>query len=225
MFRHRQQLRRLAAVHPDDWIVHADSDQLHEFPFHDAPSFLRMVHELRYDAVYGYYVDRVSADGTLTNITATPPLAQQFPLACHVSTQVVQLNNRVAAKNRPRKIMAFLGRYSENRGGGKLEHEQQGCVFPARLRTHHYKWVWPVIQKMELRVVVEKGLSWHYQATNVLEHLRQHGGKIGVGEAYLRCERESEQRMFPVSPNPVDVCAKHKYREDDLTRLRPDGPL
>ena len=85
------------------------------------------------------YVDRVATDGTLRNITAKPTLSEQFPLACYVSTQVVQLNRQESAKNRPTKVMAFKGYLSENRCGGQLADERKACVFPARLHTHHYK--------------------------------------------------------------------------------------
>ena len=219
MNKKRHKIRADAKVEKDDWVVHADSDQFHEFPLNDAPLFLRVVEDLRYDAVYGYYIDRVSDDGTLRNITPTPSLAEQFPLACYVSTQVVQLNNQNEALNRPSKILAFKGRLSENRGGGMLAEEKDTCVYPGRLRSHHYKWVWPLIAKMELRAVVQKDLTWHYQSTNVLDHLGKNDGKIGVKEKGLHCEREKDLQHFPASSVPVNACKKYKYLDDNLQRL------
>ena len=220
-----QQLRADANVDPDDWVVHTESDQLHEFPLKDVPTFLRIVHELRYDAIYGYYVDRVSEDGSLRSIAASPSLPEQFPLSCHISTQVVELNPHFAERNVPSKLVAFKGKFSENPGGEKLLREVEACVYPTRLRTHSYKWAGAAVSKMEQRVSAEKSLSGQYQLENVLEHLRSNSGKIGVMEGYLRCQREEVQRNLPVTPRPVDVCKKFKYREEELARLPPGGSV
>jgi hypothetical protein len=63
---------------------------------------------------------------------------------------------------------------------------------------------------MELRAVVEKDLPWGYQATNVLDHLRQHNGIINVTDPRLKCVPIEHLAGRPVPSHPVDVCEKHR---------------
>ena len=57
--------------------------------------FLSELDAQGYNAVYGHYVDRVTADGSLGNVAADgASMETQFPLECDVST----LGDRFAAQ-------------------------------------------------------------------------------------------------------------------------------
>jgi hypothetical protein len=200
-------------------VVHADSDQLHEFPINNVPLFLKMVENTGYDSVYGYYIDRVAEDGIIPNITTVPSIDEQFPLSCHMSTQIVRLNRYNNALNIPSKVMAFKGYLQENNGGGMVQNENEACVYPVRLRTHHFKWTWAVIRKMEMRSELEKFTNWGYQSINVLNHLKNNHGKINITDEKLKCRKMAEIYDTPVSAIPVDRCARHKQLDKDLQNI------
>jgi len=209
----------MKCVQSEDWVIHADSDQFHEFPMNDAPLFLAMTDEMRYDSVYGYYVDRVTKDGTVVNITAHRPIHEQFPLACHISTQIVQLNRYKSSLNTPSKIMAFKGYLSENQGGGQIADRSQNCALPVRLRTHHYKWSWAVIRKMEMRNISESKTPFGYQSTNVLKHLNLNNGRFDVKNDRYKCEEIDKATKRPASSLPVEQCAKFHHIDNAMQRL------
>jgi len=219
----RSRMRKMANVRNDDWIVHADSDQIHEFPTNDAPFFLKnIVSATGYDSVHGYYIDRVSVDGSLNNITSNKSLSDQFPLACYMSTQVVKLGNNDTRANIPSKLIAFRGYLSENRGGGKLDtkSESNSCSYPVWLKSNHYKWTWAVIRKMELRVEIEKKLPWGYQSSNVLKHIKENNGKINIADDRLKCRKvDNEREISPTTSIALQMCSKYKYKDKDLQRL------
>jgi hypothetical protein len=70
MWENRIAFRRQAGAEEQDWVVHADSDQLTDFPSGNAPAFLTTVQEMGYDTVYGYYIGRVAENGILANLSA-----------------------------------------------------------------------------------------------------------------------------------------------------------
>ncbi|KAI8114392.1 hypothetical protein M9434_002517 [Picochlorum sp. BPE23] len=214
----RQTLRKKAEVSSDDWVVHADSDMLHQFPAKIA-SFLDQMRRMGYDAVYGYYQDRVTADGTLQNISNHEKIEQQFPLVCHISTQVVQLNRYNSSLNIPMKLLAYRGYLQENQGGGRVRNEKEACIFPTLLRTDHYKWVWPLVAKMELRKVVERDLPFGYQATNVLSHLNSNKGRINVSDPRLNCRKYDSDSEIPASAWPINQCKKYEKIDIDMSNL------
>lgn len=219
MHANRKRFRKELDIQAEDWIVHADSDQLHEFPDNNAPYFLRMASDLGYDSIYGYYVDRVSTNGALLNITTRTSLFEQFPLSCYMSTKVVVLNQNDADLNIPTKIMAFKGKLCENQGGGTVQDERKICAFPARLNTHHFKWNWGVLRKMTMREEAEKEFDWVYQATNVLKHIKENNGKIDIKDTRLNCRIEEKKLQTLVSSIPVNKCAKYNYIDKERSSL------
>jgi len=217
MHANRIMFRKELDVQAEDWVVHADSDQLHEFPDNNAPYVLRMASDLGYDSIYGYYVDRVSRDGSLQNITTKISLFEQFPLSCYVSTKVVVLNQKDSNLNIPSKVMAFKGKHSENQGGGKIQHENKICAFPAILNTHHFKWNWGVLRKMETR---DKSTAWGYQSTNVFNHLKKNNGRIDINDKRLNCRIDEKKDQIPVSSIPLNKCTKYNHIDRERSSLQ-----
>ncbi|KAF4673421.1 hypothetical protein FOL47_010573 [Perkinsus chesapeaki] len=214
-----------------DWIVHADSDQFHEIPGNNIDSFLRSVEDEGYNAVYGNYVDRVAQDGSLPLVSATPTIFSQFPLACDVTKKIVGIDV-------PQKVLAFRAFLRANRGGGKVKDESLACVYPTLLKSHHFKWVKQVKEKLERRVETadillatqlaegvlgplwvvmsrykRKGYGWWRQSANVLEHLKQHNSRLCVNCSELSCiiANTTEQVSPWGDAMRVDICPAGRH--------------
>ena len=73
---------------------------------------------------------------------------------------------------------------------------------------------------MELRTVLEVSTPFGYQASNVLHHLNENGGKINTSDERLKCRKvEGQEQILPVSSKAVQLCSKYKSIDEDMQRL------
>lgn len=185
LWKRRDELRSLVNISACDWILRSDSDEFPAIPGDDLPSFLKFVSLQGYDSVFGSFNDRVAMDGSLPNITSDEPLHQQFPLSCHVTDRIVQANMQ--------KAVAFRAYHQENRGGHYLlkmtNHSYEAregsgkdhCGYPSKLRIDHYKWTYPVIEKLRQREEHYREKQLHYtQSLRFLDYIDEHDGKFNV---------------------------------------------
>lgn len=156
-------------VDPNDWIVWTDSD---EFQQHDQPLPERIAawEAAGVDAVEGFFVDRVAADGTLTPFDPDQPLATQYPVNCNFTEAV---------------LGAYVGKLVCARGWVRADDGNHrvaaGCR--ARLGTdlvpvHHYKWTAEALPRMQRRITPEwqRTKFWWRESQRGVDHIRTHGG-------------------------------------------------
>ena len=180
-------------VRPRDWIVHADSDMFHEpRPAGLAwPEFLKAQARAGFNAVYGTYIDRVSADGRLTKVNSTGSIAAQYPLECKVTTKVIKATYKGTVGQ---KVMAMRGYLRPNRGGDVAvvpENEQNHLkISSAWIRSFHFKFTSSLMDRMETRLDTYKvmGYPWWRQSNSMIEHISSNGG-ICVDCKLLNCTR------------------------------------
>lgn len=131
LYQYRLQLMERTGL--DDWIVHADSDEFHEYAglaalrakHKDAAlplaAYFAAVAKRGVNFVAGEYVDRVAEGGELAPLRSSPPIDQQFPLRCNVIRELVESRNV--------KAMAYTGAWRSDRGNHQV-------VKPARARGY-----------------------------------------------------------------------------------------
>mmetsp|Transcript_65786 Transcript_65786/g.208213 ORF Transcript_65786/g.208213 Transcript_65786/m.208213 type:complete len:383 (-) Transcript_65786:38-1186(-) len=102
----------MAQVPVEDWIVHADSDEFHDFGVPSVVDYLADMDKRGVNEVRGYYTDRVARGGVLRKIEAAPSWQEQFPLKCQVIKNV--------AKGRDNKAMAYRGYWRTDRGNHQV---------------------------------------------------------------------------------------------------------
>lgn len=192
--------RILANVKPCDWVVRSDADEFPAVPGNETlAEFLYGVGRQGYDAVFGRFNDRVALGGILPNITAQPSISGQFPLSCKVTEKI--------AKGLTIKVVAFRGHHRENRGGhGLLDPDQmsfdfrtttgvQHCGYPTILRIDHYKWTFPVLNKLQQRYKHYKAKKLHFrESLRALKHIGKHKGKLVVDK--LKCVSDPEKADY-----------------------------
>eukprot|EP00238_Polyblepharides_amylifera_P013458 CAMPEP_0196586580 /NCGR_PEP_ID=MMETSP1081-20130531/54846_1 /TAXON_ID=36882 /ORGANISM="Pyramimonas amylifera, Strain CCMP720" /LENGTH=381 /DNA_ID=CAMNT_0041908509 /DNA_START=88 /DNA_END=1234 /DNA_ORIENTATION=+ len=96
----------------NDWIIHADSDEFHDYGMPSVVNFLAKCDEEGVNEVKGTYVDRVSTSGNLTSIESTPDIFKQYPMKCQVIKTV--------AGGRDTKAMAYKGFWRTDRGNHQV---------------------------------------------------------------------------------------------------------
>jgi len=130
------QIRRGLEIHgcqPTDWVVHADLDELNEFPC-PINELATAMEKQNKSAVHGHFIDRISADGRLTAAQPTPSLAEQYPVECHLTDKILH--------GFTQKIM--LGRHAVTVSAGHHEASvpsgRHAIGSWRDYRVHHFKW-------------------------------------------------------------------------------------
>jgi hypothetical protein len=129
------QVLRDAGVEADDYVMHLDLDEFHEYP---APLGEIVALMNRHDdwAVRGWFLDRMAPGGVLTTIRPSPSIGEQFPIACDFTDKLLHAWTQ--------KIMLCRGRV-ELQGG--VNHETCNAYYDrvpvgraADYLVHHFKW-------------------------------------------------------------------------------------
>jgi len=216
----RQQHRQAVGVDDCDWILKLDADELLRVPGNDMITFLESLGMQNFDSVSANWVDRVAPQGQIPNISdESVSLADQFPVGCHRFSQLAGDNATTF------KVVAFRGFHREKRAGHRLAKlsRRNSCRYPVRLFMDHYKWSWPVVNKLQRRMAHYKaieGFEWWTESQAFLNHLDEHGGRIDIQDPQFACQDYStKDAAVPmatvesfwtdevVDKEPVDVAA------------------
>jgi hypothetical protein len=163
----------------EDWVVHADLDELNEFPCPIDELALAMEKAGR-TAVHGNFIDRVSVDGRFVAAQPTPSLAEQYPIECQLTDRILQ--------GFTEKIM--LARHEVWISGG---HHKAGAFSGGHVigqwqdyRVHHFKWRAGVLERLRwaLANVASADSQWGRETGRLLEFVGS-GGRIPVEDPRL----------------------------------------
>jgi tetratricopeptide (TPR) repeat protein len=177
----RQTGCRKAGALPGTWILHADLDELHEYP---AP--LRQIADEAarqgISVVSGFLYDRVAADGSLPPILQAPSLWEQFPIECKLTERLLH--------GQLEKIM--LARFSVQVNVGHHTPFNATPGFPigaqANYRVAHFKWHSELVPR--LRWSLERPNAhqvWKRESLLFLDWLDKHGGRLDLADPALEC--------------------------------------
>jgi hypothetical protein len=212
--------RKLAGIDECDWILKFDSDEHLRVPGNDMVTFLEVLSQQGFDVAYGNWVDRVGFNGTIPNMTSSPTLNEQFPLGCRFTA--------AAADAKDFKAFAFRGYLKEKRSGHRLEKDDRpkSCPYPLRLVIDHYKWSWPVINKLQRRIKHYRdvaGIPWWTESAAFLDHIANNSGQIDVNRPDLRCENlgDESHNMAILDSHTSDVPRNEKGKVDATACGRP----
>lgn len=195
-----------------DWIIVADSDEFHEYPGGNVELFLRKMDMKGINVVNGVFLDRVSTNGKLLELSSSISLFKRFPLGCRL-----HLNFDLGT---PKKVMAFKGFLRINRGHHRLAlcwfWERRGYLhltpwqscppdkvdtikpFKNRLNVHHFKWIDGQFEATKHKAEVWKGTRTGKSYSNVLKHLELCNG-ICVSSPDVKCKNSSSLLSLPMS--------------------------
>ena len=194
----------LYCTRPDDWIIVADSDEFHEYPKRDVKLFLKELDSRNINIINGIFLDRVSSDGLLKELSFDSHIFEQFSLGCRL--------HKSFRLGTPKKVMAFKGTLRINRG----HHRVALCWFwnrrnyldltpwdscppkivtelkpySKRLNVHHFKWMKGQYEATRHKAKVWANTSVGKAYNTVLEHLEQCDG-ICYKNPEIRCSMQN----------------------------------
>ncbi|WP_157856340.1 glycosyltransferase family 2 protein [Actinacidiphila yeochonensis] len=179
-------IREQMAAHPDDWWVVADLDEFHVY---DRPLSEVVEHCERrgFDFVEGAFLDRVAADGRLTDLAphGRTPLWRQYPLAGFLTFRLLD--------GRPTKVTLARGTVELDLGQHYAWTGRGVPVADIHAQVHHVKWTASAQRRLARRVAAYSSGEWRLLHRSVvgesqafLDHLDGNGGRIDVGDPAFR---------------------------------------
>jgi len=163
-------------VKPEDWIVHSDADELHEY----SQSLESVATELdlkNINAVQGPLIDRVSEDGILKEVSLDQSIWEQYPVECHVGPKILGLAR--GKSDIKIKLLMYRGYLRPNRGSGKIDNEFKDLAqyIESDYKIHHFKWTDDVLQRLQSRIFTYKRLKmdWWIESKRFIVYYKKHG--------------------------------------------------
>lgn len=151
---------------PRDWVIHADLDEFNEFP--------RPINELAdllegggHTGLQGHFVDRIEASGRFVAARPNPSLAEQYPIACRLTENILEGDSRKIMLAR-HEVIVDPGHHTAN--ARSMERGRQ-------YRVHHFKWRQGVLERLEwtLANVARSDSSWGRETARFIELVKPHG--------------------------------------------------
>ena len=124
-----------------DWIINADLDEFQVYPKY-LPDLLKECDKNGYDHLIGRLIDRITANGSFPPISKSIPIWQQFPIACHLTEEVIG--------GYTRKVIAMRGYMTMKTGHHKAKHGFR--PYPKIFEVHHFKWDNTIITRTRERL-------------------------------------------------------------------------
>ncbi|MEA2688928.1 MAG: hypothetical protein QOD51_1535 [Candidatus Eremiobacteraeota bacterium] len=166
---------RVRALHPDDWFVLADCDELQAWPGEIA-SLVAWCERRGYDHIEGCFVDRLAPDGGFPDYRFGVPLGEQYPLGAYLSYPLGGAN--------PCKVVAAKG--SVELGPGQ-HFANGGSACPAAdmyVPVHHFKWTGGIVERLRRRAASRERARDPYwdESARIVEHCDANGGGIDLAD-------------------------------------------
>lgn len=135
-----------AHVSPRDWIIYADLDEFYSYPVH-LKHLIKQMEAENIQAIQGWIIDRITPDGSLPPIKASPSIFEQFPLGATLTRDWLKANHR--------KIVLCRADVQVNGAhdtafGVRFDQVPTGCDGP--YHAFHFRWTASLIPRLQERM-------------------------------------------------------------------------
>lgn len=187
-----------------DWIVWADMDEFHWFGSH----LLNLCDEFsfgNFNAIRGYFIDRIARDGELIEFDSSRPIWAQYPIGCDVTATIV--------RGMTKKVILARGDVRIRHANHDPLRHQRIDWAPIRAPIFHFKWESSVSNRLGARLTPhwKKRCPWWTQSASALEAITKNDGRIPL--EHLKCfdflDDKYPTEYFPYEKNS-------RYREQWL---------
>ena len=131
-----QSVLQINNLDPDDYVMHLDLDEFHEYP---APlsEIVSLMNRRRAKAIRGWLVDRVADDGMLVPVRDGIGIGDQFPIGCDLTRELL--------RGWTQKIMLCRASVNLLDGANHTTRDASFAWVPVGRAedfiVHHFKWV------------------------------------------------------------------------------------
>jgi hypothetical protein len=179
-----------AVVSRNDWVMHLDLDEFHQYPC-DLRRLVAAMDEANIPLVSGDLVDRIAEDGGLHPVRPIKSIFAQFPVGCGITRSWLSLPCA--------KVMVCRGWVKLYYG--RHHAENAGSFSPAigtapQYRVHHFKWFAGITERLLSRSDTWEKMDPWYKQTN-----RQFAESI------------RDNRIDPASVPDYEWCGEYQYSD------------
>lgn len=142
-----ERVLRENGVRPDDYVMHLDLDEFHEYPV-PIISIVEVMSRKRNWALRGWLVDRIAEGGVLAPVRSTFDIGEQYPIGCDVTKNLLKACTQ--------KIMLCQARVRLRDG---INHDTCNAFYEkipfGRIEdyvVHHFKWTDGVEARLRARL-------------------------------------------------------------------------
>jgi hypothetical protein len=163
---------------PDDWFILADQDEFQLYPS-DLAAILDACDRAGFDHINGCFVDRISADGSLSVLVPTLPIWEQFPLGAFLTKPVCAAGVR--------KVVAAKGSITVSGGHHYAANGNPMPIEDLFIEVHYFKWIAGVKEYLNSRSFPDGNpnslntIVW-LEGQRFLRYFSLNGNKINIAE-------------------------------------------
>lgn len=163
---------------PDDWFVLADQDELQVYPA-DLQDMINYCEKKGYDYIRGVVIDRISADGRLTELDDELSIWEQFPLGGLLTYAL--LGGEI------RKVVAAKGRVPLAQGQHCALWGVACPVEECLVQVYHFKWIKNIVERLEERARQQRmsGIPHWVESDRFVSYYYSHAGRIQLDDPRL----------------------------------------
>ena len=177
-----------AHVADDEWIIHADLDEFHEYPA-ELPRFLAACDGSGYTFARGRLIDRVAVDGELRAIQTRALIWQQFPLSVDLTSKIGGGWDLKVCCAKGFHRSGDGGTHSVDYGTSRVENyrlcQLDRRCHPSLLRVFHFKWDRTLMTRLGRRIAAYQQLSLGVsrESERLLRYIEANHSRISLDSA------------------------------------------
>jgi len=139
------------STHPNNWWIPVDSDEFIHFE-RGVQSEIQYNIDNNFDYTFGLLVDRISEDGTLSELSISDNIFDKFPLIGNIA---MELKGRQVLID---KVSLMKGKHRILDGMHGIQNVHKNKISDTTTQHHHFKWTSKTIENIKLQY---KGLKSH----------------------------------------------------------------
>ena len=182
-------------MHPDDWWVVADDDELHIYPM-PLPFMIEDCEDNGWDIIRGGFIDRIGEGGTFTEIQPYKNIFQQFPLAgffryplsgaCPNKVCVMKGYIEVTSGQHYAKING------ETLWGAQLNNKNIAPIDKYYAQVHHFKWDSTCVERIKAVADTKKEYAFSKEYLKMYQAIRSNNFEIDINDGEFMIENIGE---------------------------------
>ncbi len=179
------------ALHPDDWWVVSDDDELHVYSM-PLPFMIEDCEENGWDIVRGGFIDRIGTFGSFPEILPYKNIFDQFPLAgffryplsgaCPNKVCVMKGYVEITSGQHYAKVNG------ETLWGPQTENKLIAPIDKYNAQVHHFKWDSTCVERIKAVADIRKDYAYSSEYLKMYQAIRRNNFEIDIANSEFGME-------------------------------------
>ena len=188
-----EQMLRDQKLDPDDWVMHLDLDEFHQYPA-NLRDICAIADAQHIWAIRGTLLDRIRPDGVMVPIDPNTPIDQQFTHTAWLTKHMVRdIACKIMLARRKVKIMGGRHRVANAKAA------RWPVGFHEQYLVHHFRWHGNLVERLLDRRKSKKRSQWFDRQIQAMREY-QRNGKFDLSEPILELQLAKPLQYPPSTP-------------------------